>query len=134
MSELETLRTQIDAIDRQLTELFLQRMAVTQQVGEYKLRNGIPVLDVSREQQVLAAKAAMAPNEASKRDVVQLYEAIMGISRRLRHFITPGSRWSIRRWFIRGCRVLTVRWPVWTSLGRMWTAKDWSSLKTHFWL
>lgn len=82
MSELETLRTQIDAIDRQLTELFLQRMAVTQQVGEYKLRNGIPVLDVSREQQVLAAKAAMAPDEASKRDVVQLYEAIMGISRR----------------------------------------------------
>ena len=82
MSELDTLRQEIDQIDRQLTGLFLRRMEVTQKVGEYKLRQGIPVLDTQREQQVLAAKAAMAPDEASKMDVVQLYECIMGISRR----------------------------------------------------
>ena len=82
MSELDTLRQEIDEIDRQLTGLFLRRMEVTQKVGEYKLRQGIPVLDTQREQQVLAAKAAMAADEASKMDVVQLYECIMGISRR----------------------------------------------------
>ena len=53
MSELDALRRRIDEIDAQLVALFEQRMAVTQKVGEYKQANGIPVLDVGRERQVL---------------------------------------------------------------------------------
>ena len=42
MNPLEEYRAQIDAIDGELVQLFLQRMAVTQKVGEYKKANGIP--------------------------------------------------------------------------------------------
>ena len=82
MSELNELREEIDAIDTQLTELFLRRMDVTRRVGEYKQAHGIPVLDPAREREVLAKKTAQVSDPALRDDVAALYEAIMGISRR----------------------------------------------------
>lgn len=82
MKDLKVLRAEIDVIDRQLVALFEQRMAVTEQVGRYKLTNGLPVLDRSREEQVLAGKVALLENEALTEDVTDLFEAIMAISRR----------------------------------------------------
>lgn len=82
MKDLNALREEIDEIDRKLVALFEQRMAVTEQVGRYKLANGIPVLDRSREEQVLAGKVALLENKALTEDVTNLFEAIMTISRR----------------------------------------------------
>ena len=82
MKDLNSLRKEIDVIDRQLVALFEQRMAVTEQVGRYKLANGIPVLDRSREEQVLAGKVALLEDKSLSEDVTDLFEAIMAISRR----------------------------------------------------
>ena len=82
MKDLNELRQEIDAIDRQLVALFEQRMAVTEQVGRYKLANHMPVLDRSREEQVLVGKTALLSNKALSADVTELFEAIMAISRR----------------------------------------------------
>ena len=82
MNELEGYRAQIDAIDKELAGLFLKRMEVTQKVGEYKKKNGLPVLDSSRERAVIAAKTAMTDDPAGKADLASLYESIMAISRR----------------------------------------------------
>ena len=82
MQDLNELRQEIDVIDRQLVALFEQRMAVTRNVGLYKLANGIPVLDRSREEQVLASKTALLEDKTLSRDVTELFEAIMAISRR----------------------------------------------------
>lgn len=82
MTELEQYRQEIDRIDGELVQLFLERMAVTGKVGEYKQRAGIPVLDAGREKQVIAAKTALTDAPARKADVAALYEEIMAISRR----------------------------------------------------
>lgn len=82
MKDLNELRQEIDVIDRQLAALFEQRMAVTRNVGLYKLANGIPVLDRSREEQVLASKTALLEDKTLSRDVTELFETIMAISRR----------------------------------------------------
>lgn len=82
MKDLNELRQEIDVIDRQLVALFEQRMAVTRNVGLYKLANGIPVLDRSREEQVLASKTTLLEDKTLSRDVTELFEAIMAISRR----------------------------------------------------
>ena len=82
MKDLNSLRKEIDGIDRQLVALFEQRMAVTEQVGRYKLANNIPVLDRSREEQVLAGKVALLEDKSLSEDVTDLFEAIMAISRR----------------------------------------------------
>ncbi len=82
MEDLTQYREQIDRIDRQLADLFQQRMDVVDRVGQYKLARNMPVLDVQREQQVLAAKAALARDEAMSADLAALFENVMAISRR----------------------------------------------------
>jgi len=82
MSQLDDHRAQIDAIDAELVDLFRRRMAVTEQVGAYKLAQGLPVLDPEREREVLAKKSAMVDDPLLKADVAALYETIMGLSRR----------------------------------------------------
>ena len=92
MTELEGYRQEIDRIDGELVKLFLERMAVTGKVGEYKQRAGIPVLDAGREKQVIAAKTALTDDPARKADIAALYESIMAISRRQqRHLVQEGA-------------------------------------------
>lgn len=81
MEDLQQLRREIDQIDRQITDLFRRRMAVTAEVGAYKVAHHMPVLDPQREQEVLAKKAALV-EEALRGDVTELFETIMSISRR----------------------------------------------------
>ncbi|MDD6023223.1 MAG: chorismate mutase [Oscillospiraceae bacterium] len=82
MENLDTLRGAIDEIDNQIVHLFSRRMDVTRRVGEYKQKNGIPVLDSGREHEVLEKKAALVDDVKMKTGVTLLYETIMGISRR----------------------------------------------------
>lgn len=51
--DLSQLRTQIDDIDTQITELFKQRMEIALDVAKYKKENGLPVLNDRREKEVL---------------------------------------------------------------------------------
>ena len=81
MDELKELRCEIDAIDRQVVELFRQRMDVTRRVGEYKAKQGIPVLDQAREREVLNNKGELAGEEL-RPAVITLYQTIMALSRR----------------------------------------------------
>ncbi len=92
MKDLQALREEIDVIDRQLVALFEQRMAVTEQVGRWKLANGIPVLDRSREEQVLAGKVDLLQDKSLAADVTDLFEAIMAISRRQQQKLLDENR------------------------------------------
>lgn len=82
MEELQQYRAQIDAIDRELADLFQRRMDVVDGIGSYKLARNMPVLDAKREQEVLSAKAALARDEGMSADLASLFEHIMAISRR----------------------------------------------------
>ena len=48
-NQLEILRQEIDSIDSQIFDLFEQRIAVAKQIGTYKQKHGLSVLDSSRE-------------------------------------------------------------------------------------
>lgn len=87
MDELHQLRADIDRIDRQMVELFRQRMAVTARVGQYKLERGLPVLDAERERQVLQNKAQLVEEEL-RGGVTTLFQTIMSISRRQQRDLT----------------------------------------------
>lgn len=92
MEDLQTLRAQIDVIDRQLADLFRRRMDVTYQVGQYKKANGLPILDRAREKQVLAAKAALVGDEL-RADITTLFETIMALSRRQQQALVDDNSW-----------------------------------------
>ena len=80
MSELEQLRGDIDAIDRQIVDLMKRRMETVAQVAEYKKANNMPVLDTSRERALLRTVGQEAGEELA--DYVQsMYRTIMAASR-----------------------------------------------------
>lgn len=79
---LSEYRQQLDEIDAQIVKLFEQRMAVSEQVAEDKIRTGKRVLDKKREQEKIATLQSLTTNKFNKRGITELYEQIMAISRK----------------------------------------------------
>ena len=52
--DLSELRVQIDAIDKDIVELYERRMDICRQVAEYKIENGKKVFDKVREEEKIA--------------------------------------------------------------------------------
>ncbi|MFV0573921.1 MAG: bifunctional chorismate mutase/prephenate dehydrogenase [Vibrio sp.] len=72
--ELNELRDQIDAVDKQMLELLAQRLALVEKVGEVKSKHGLPIYAPDREAAMLASRR----EEAEKRGVPpQLIEDIL---------------------------------------------------------
>lgn len=53
MSSLWSLRSQISSLDAELLRILDERMEVAHQIGEYKKSEWIPVIDETREQEIL---------------------------------------------------------------------------------
>lgn len=78
--DLQELRSQIDQIDDQLIELFVKRMAVSADIGNYKREHNLPVFVPSREREKLADVAQKAGAEMSDYTRV-LYSMLFELSR-----------------------------------------------------
>lgn len=88
--DLLDLRNEIDELDDELVPLLLKRMDISRRVAEYKVANGIPVLNEKREQEVLelVAKDCGEQGEAMK----TVFSSIMDASRALQHKIIGGGK------------------------------------------
>lgn len=72
--ELNELRDQIDAVDKQILDLLAQRLALVEKVGEVKSKHGLPIYAPDREAAMLASRR----QEAEKKGVPpQLIEDIL---------------------------------------------------------
>ena len=91
MKGLEELRRELDAVDRELVRLFERRMAIAGQVAACKIAEDRPVLDRTREEAVLASRAAMLENPAWEADVRKLFEILMALSRGEQQRIMDGQ-------------------------------------------
>ena len=78
--EISELRNGIDAIDSQLTALFLQRMALSAQIGAYKKERGMPIYVPQREQEIIEKLSQNVP-EALAPYVKGLFEQIFALNR-----------------------------------------------------
>ncbi|AIU67772.1 chorismate mutase [Vibrio coralliilyticus] len=72
--ELNELRDQIDAVDKQILDLLAQRLSLVEKVGEVKSEHGLPIYAPDREAAMLASRR----EEAEKKGVPpQLIEDIL---------------------------------------------------------
>ncbi len=78
--ELSEIRKEIDGIDRQLVDLFCQRMALSGQVADYKREHDLPIYVPAREREILRDVAAQAGPELGNYTRV-LYSMIFELSR-----------------------------------------------------
>lgn len=85
MIDLAKSRESIDRIDKQIVDLFEERMKVAGDVAEYKKNTGKKVFDPEREAQKLDTLGAMATTEFNERAIQELFSQIMSISRKYQY-------------------------------------------------
>ena len=89
--DLKEIRQQINDIDEQMVALFKKRMETVASVAKYKQENHMPVLDRTRERQVLCRVAEMAGEEL-EHYARALYTTLFDVSRNYqRNFLNAGS-------------------------------------------
>lgn len=77
--ELSEIREQLNRIDDSLLSLFLERMELSAEVADYKLKHGMPIVDRVREREIIARLTAASGK--SERWVHRLYTTIFELSR-----------------------------------------------------
>lgn len=82
MDILQNLRNEIDEIDKQLVELFEKRMETVLKVAQYKKENNIPILNKSREDEVIEKNVKYLKNKGFKRAEAEFLKSVMAISRK----------------------------------------------------
>ena len=82
MRDLKDLRKEIDAVDKQIVELFQKRMGIAEKVAEYKISTGKKVFDKEREIEKLKSLTVLGDNEFNRIGIGELFEQIMAVSRK----------------------------------------------------
>lgn len=92
MTELETARQIINSVDKQMAELFEQRMDAAKKVAEYKRLHGIQVTDTAREAEVIKRNSELIKNEDYKSYYINFLQHNMDVSKNYQHRLLEGMR------------------------------------------
>ncbi len=92
MSKLDEARKKITETDRKMAQLFCERMAAVSEVARYKAEHGLPVLDASREAEVVAQNSALIDDAALRPYYVRFIKSTMEISRSYQHMLCEGMK------------------------------------------
>ncbi len=79
-THIEDLRNGINAIDDQIAELYVKRMAIAKEIGEYKVANKLTVGDANREREIINRVTKAMPDDI-KLYGKQLYESLFNTSK-----------------------------------------------------
>ena len=88
--DLAEIRIKLDEIDKQIENLFEERMRLCGEVAEFKIRTGKPVYDAKREQEKIEALTGMAEGDFNKQAVGELFLQMMTLSRRYQYQTMAG--------------------------------------------
>ena len=77
--ELSEIRTKIDHVDDQLLKLFLERMELAEEVAAYKNEHHLPILNKTREREILAKVQAAAGDK--EHYAYHLYSTLFELAR-----------------------------------------------------
>ncbi len=81
--ELDTLRVEVERIDRTLIQLIAERVEVARKIGGVKRERGLPTLDPAREAAVVRRAGSLAREAGlDDEDVRYIFWHLIGLSRR----------------------------------------------------
>ncbi|MCI8993017.1 MAG: prephenate dehydratase [Eubacterium sp.] len=115
MKELTEIRKELDIVDRQIVELYKQRMELSDEVAAYKQQSGKPVYDKEREEEKLNTVVSLLEEDglrknglnkdglrqdalngnSLKQGIRELFEQIMSISRKRQYQILNLARTDV---------------------------------------
>ncbi len=90
MNKLENARKSINEIDKEMAALFVKRMEAAKLISEYKIERGLPILDQSRENELIARNSEFVKDETLRSYYVNFLKDTMKISRRYQRMLQQG--------------------------------------------
>ena len=90
--KLKTAREQINAIDREMAELFARRMEASKDVAEYKTEHGMPIYDPVREEEVIRRNSEFVENDELRGYYTNFLRNTMSISKSYQRKIIEGMK------------------------------------------
>ena len=85
MSELQKARETINKIDKEMAHLFEMRMDAAKVVAAYKQKNGLPIDDFARENEIIERNSEYIQNEDYKSYYVNFLKNNIKLSKDLQH-------------------------------------------------
>ncbi len=92
INKLEEARQIINETDSEMAELFVKRMKAVETVYEYKKEFGLPILDKSREDEVIEANSALIEDEVLKGYYIDYLKKLMSLSRAYQYRMQNGLK------------------------------------------
>lgn len=92
---LDDARKEINRIDSQMAELFVQRMQAVRSVAEYKAEHNIPILDETREKEVIERNSTLVEDESLREYYVHFLREGMAISKAYQSRIINGNNGNV---------------------------------------
>ncbi|NLC54451.1 MAG: chorismate mutase [Erysipelothrix sp.] len=80
---MQRYRNLLDEIDAHMLDLFLERLKLIEEIGEYKKINNIPILDAYREDEIIAVGVSKITNENYKDFYREFIKVQLKISKEL---------------------------------------------------
>ncbi len=77
MADVQLLRKQIDAIDRQVVELLNARATLAMEIGKSKAAEGMPIYDPEREEEIMRHVTSVQPGPLTSQAMRRVFERII---------------------------------------------------------
>lgn len=92
MDKLEQARLEINAVDKEMAELFSRRMKAVKEVAQYKLERGLQIFDPAREQRIIETNAHYIQDEEMRSYYVSFLQDTMNVSKQYQRRIMEGLK------------------------------------------
>ena len=80
--EITGLRKKLDEIDMELISLLEKRFNITEEIGEIKVKSGLPIAQKTREEEILKGIDTRLMTSNYRVQIKALYEALFEISKK----------------------------------------------------
>lgn len=92
MDKLKKAREEINRVDREMAALFVRRMEASREVAAYKREHGLPILDPTREEEVISRNLAFVEDSEMRGYYDEFLRRTMKISRDYQRKLNEGMR------------------------------------------
>lgn len=92
MDKLTKARQEINRIDKEMAKLFCERMEAAKDVAQYKKEVGLPILDTTREEEVISQNCALVEDEILRAYYINFLRNNMAISRNYQGRLNSGIK------------------------------------------
>lgn len=91
MRELQSIRADINEIDKRMRKLFVERLNLAREIAEYKKAHGLEIYDPQRENQVIEQNTNELEDKTLQPYYLNFLKSNMEISRAYQHTVISES-------------------------------------------